>query len=154
MVLTTSEQLVLGLWLAMAGFIGVEQHAWEPAFGPILMAIFFAVPMVAKRLVSAGGSKRRLAIAMYVAFAAVLLLALAGFVERLYYFNSSSYPAWMTRGHLKRGDFDRMVSECREHDRGPVEGMARADGGYTVRCGFVWPFTITYTADPDFFVAH
>jgi len=141
-------QVGIGLWLAIAVFLGLVQRSWDTFFGFAGVALFFAgVALAGVAIKSKRKPVRVLGALGVIAFVAVIVGLLLSGAERLYLVNGSHYPSFMA-SDLGAVDSKRMdeirATSC---PNAPLEIFEKGNAQnryWVIRCGFAYYEGHTY----------
>ena len=147
--LTASEQIAVGVWLALVAATGIMLRSPEAATSTFIVGgICTAVVFATRGRGSPITWVRRLSRAALGVFAIWMVFMSVAMAERLYLVNGSDYPRWLATAELGHVDVAKLkelrATEC-AHE--PVE-VWRKQGYAVLRCGFAisQPSTKTYIA--------
>lgn len=84
-----------------------------------------------------------------VALGTFFIIALVSGVDRLWFVNGSSYPVFATKEDVSGRFSVAWINNQRAQCSRPLEIHNKTDNRTFIRCGFGWPFAITWIADTN-----
>lgn len=160
-----TAQIVIGLWFAMAAFLGTMARSWETFIAFLSVAAFFgglgfAGVFISGELFKRSGLKGRFwtfadtaVRAVGYAYLALFFIAIAASllagIERLYLVNGDSYPRFLAKnlGTADMHTIDALrAKECKNTG---IDVYEKAGNVWVIRCGFSWLDGKTYISNAD-----
>lgn len=143
-------QVVIGMWLAMAAYIGITARSWNAFLSFVYVAAFFTAWGGANALARSGHKALRVVgFAGRCAFSLVILGVLALGIEQLYLVNGESYPRFMAKniGTADMHTLDRLQETTCEGRM--VRVYPKANYTWVIRCGDDWFSGHTFISNAD-----
>lgn len=143
-------QVVIGMWLSMAAYIGIVARSWDTFFSFVYVAAFFAAWGAANALMRSGRKPLRvLGIVGSCAFGLVMFGGMLLGAERVYLMNAQSYPHFMAQ-NLGTADYHTIERlQAYECKGSVVEVFEKANYNWVIRCGQTWLTGHTYISNAD-----